>query len=58
MLLYCFRSVTSGLRRLYPLFCAVGQVATFAVNAAFVESVAFVENGRTVREVFPCNHQH
>jgi len=30
----------------------VGQVATFAVNAAFVESVAFVENGRTVREVF------
>jgi len=33
--LYCFRSVTSGLRRPFPLACVVGHAVVFAVNAIF-----------------------
>jgi len=36
--LYSFRRVTSGLRRPFPLACAVGHAAIFAVNAALVTS--------------------
>jgi len=31
-------SVTSGLRRPYPLACAVGHTTTFAVNGALMAS--------------------
>jgi len=48
-LLYCFRSVTSGLQRPSPLAYPVGHAVAFAVNVALVGAAPRVN---ICREVF------